>query len=740
MRDPLARIPIRYKLTFGFVGLCFLAYAIGAWLVSSSAHDALREQIVRRLRSTAEARALVLDEALRTVTLRARDFASDGLVRGEAARLAALPGPPSRAEAEALRRHLAENKLPIVPAFVDLVVVGVDGRRLAGVGDSPPPGLDDFVAASRGRDGEWVGSFAPVGPDGVLCFGLATPVLDLARERRVGVLVCWVDAARWIAGVPLAGGTEDLEDLVVAVEDASGAGFESVHAAPGRPAVVRTVAAGTPRARPTAGEALSTPSDLSVADWRVVVEMGTARALEPVAGLQSRFFGAGLLIALATAVLLFFPLRFLVKPLGRLRDAARRVSDGDFTGRVDVESKDEVGDLAAAFNVMTEAVRDRTRRLEQTAADLEARKDELSHERDRLDAMVRSMQDPLVFFDAEGHVQLSNRAAEPLLPFLSGAGGRDLALRCARGEGTNERDCVACLARGDLPKQSCRLEVGARVYEVLATRIPTAGGWLGRLLVARDITELVTFDERQTRQERLAVLGEIAAVVAHELNNPLSAIAMYAQMMASELPAGSPFHEHIDVVRRNTETCSRAVRGLLDSAYSADPEVSQVDLVETLDEVARFLRPLLRRAGVELVREGALADPGLRADAIQLRQVFVNLVMNAIQAVEAVGRQVRVVVGEADGGRTLVVDVCDDGPGIRPEQRERVFEPFFTTKPAGKGTGLGLPISRRIVEAHGGTLTLVSGEPGATTFRVRLPRASMVRPQPAGRAAVEGAP
>jgi signal transduction histidine kinase len=706
--------------------------------VSSSAHDALREQIVRRLRSTAEARALVLDEALRTVTLRARDFASDGLVRGEAARLAALPGPPSRAEAEALRRHLAENKLPIVPAFVDLVVVGVDGRRLAGVGDGPPPGLDDFVAASRGRDGEWVGSFAPVGPDGVLCFGLATPVLDLARERRVGVLVCWVDAARWIAGVPLAGGTEDLEDLVVAVEDASGAGFESAHAAPGGPAVVRTVAAGTPRARPTAGETLSTPSDLSVADWRVVVEMGTARALEPVAGLQSRFFGAGLLIALANAVLLFFPLGVLVKPLGRLRDAARRVSDGDFTGRVDVESKDEVGDLAAAFNVMTEAVRDRTRRLEQTAADLEARKDELSHERDRLDAMVRSMQDPLVFFDAEGHVQLSNRAAEPLLPFLSGAGGRDLALRCARGEGTDERDCVACLARGDLPKQSCRLEVGARVYEVLATRIPTAGGWLGRLLVARDITELVTFDERQTRQERLAVLGEIAAVVAHELNNPLSAIAMYAQMMASGLPAGSPFHEHIDVVRRNTETCSRAVRGswTRPTAPTRRSRRSTSSRRRRGRAVPPPAAPARRRGTRAEAHWPTPACARTRSSCAGLREP----VMNAIQAVEGVGRHVRVVVGEADGGRTLVVDVCDDGPGIRPEQRERVFEPFFTTKPAGKGTGLGLPISRRIVEAHGGTLTLVSGEPGATTFRVRLPRASMVRPQPAGRAAVEGAP
>jgi signal transduction histidine kinase len=531
---------------------------------------------------------------------------------------------------------------------------------------------------------------------------------------------------RWLDGVPLEAGAEELDEMVVGVEDEAGAGFDALPAPDGRGRVLRGRVAGGVRSRPSDADTLATPADLSVARWRVVVEMGTTRALEPVAGLQSRFLGAGLLIALATALLLFFPLRFLVKPLGTLRDAARRISDGDFGRRVVIESKDEVGDLAAAFNVMADAVHDRTTRLEAVAKDLEVRKDELARERDRLDAMVRSMQDPLVFFDDHGKVTLSNAAAAPLLPVLAGPDGLDLAVRCGRGGEGDGRDCVACLAHGDLPKQSCRLEVGARVYEVLATRIPSAGGWLGRLLVARDITELVTLDERQARQERLAVLGEVAAVVAHELNNPLAAIGMYAQMMEGELPPGSPFHEHVDVVRRNTETCRRAIRGLLDSAYSADPEVSQVDLNDTLDEVGRFLRPLLRRARVEWVREGELRDPVLRADAVQLRQVFVNLAMNAIQAVEGVGHRVTIAVADADGGRTLVIDVTDDGPGIAPERRERVFEPFFTTKPAGKGTGLGLPISRRIVEAHGGTLTLVSAEPGCTTMRVRLPRHSMV--------------
>jgi signal transduction histidine kinase len=255
--------------------------------------------------------------------------------------------------------------------------------------------------------------------------------------------------------------------------------------------------------------------------------------------------------------------------------------------------------------------------------------------------------------------------------------------------------------------------------------------------VARDVTELVSVDERQARQERLAVLGEVAAVVAHELNNPLSAVAMYAQMMQDELAPGSPFREHVDVIRRNTETCSRTIRGLLDWAYSADPEVTSTDVNELVEESLRFVRPLTHRAPVVVAERQGLADAEVHVDAVQLRQVLVNLLMNAVQALTGRGGRIEITTAEADDGRTVVLDVTDDGPGVPPDRRDRIFEPFFTTKPAGEGTGLGLPISRRIVEAHGGTLELVASGAGRTTFRVRLPRRARVvarRPAPASAA------
>jgi signal transduction histidine kinase len=711
VRDPLAGVPIRYKLTLGFVGLCLLAYGIGAWLVASSAREDLRAQIHERLRSEAQAHAVLVSASLDKWIARAQDFASDGLVRTEAERLAALDLPETASAV--LRDHLARNKLPLVaPVAVDLLVADVAGRRLAQVRPSAPA-LDAFVARAVAGGGTTVSGFAlAASPGAPAGFGLATPLRSLGQDRAVGWLVLWLDADAWLAGALPSEGRLP-EAPVVTIHDATGSSV-----------------GGGASSRRDAGQGGGARLDytwpVAAAGWSVRVEMEVGRAFDPVAGLESRLLGAGLLVAAATAVLLFFPLRFLVKPLGALRDAAKRISEGDLSQRVDVASRDEVGDLARAFNRMADAVGDRTERLEHAARDLEARKNELARERNRLDAMVHSMQDALVFYDDRGRVLLSNAAAAPLLPVLGGDGGSDLAVRCGAARDGHPRDCVACLARGDLARQSCRLEVAGRVYEVRATRIPSAEGWLGRLLVARDITELVTVDERQARQERLAVLGEVSAVVAHELNNPLSAIAMYAQMMQEELPAGSPFLEHVAVVRRSTETCSRTIRGLLDWAHAADPEVARVDLAEVVDEVVGFVRPLLRRAGAELVRQDRLVDTVLHADGVMLRQVFVNLVLNAIQAVEGVGRRVEVATSEEDEGATLVVDVSDDGPGIPPERRDRVFEPFFTTKPAGKGTGLGLSISRRIVETHGGTLVLAAAEPGGTTFRVRLPRRAMV--------------
>ncbi|MCC7137172.1 MAG: HAMP domain-containing protein [Planctomycetes bacterium] len=732
MRDPLARVPIRWKLMAGFVGLSLAAFAVGAWLVNVEAEGTLREEVVARRSAEARAVALALDRGVLGSLNRARDFASDGLIRAEAERLAADGAAPPPEAAAPLRRHLTENKLPLEPVWTDLLVVAADGRTLARVREATGAAVRDLVERGGAAATEAVGAIdLGAGPGDVPAFAVRTPISSLDRARRVGALVAEVDLARWIdACAPTAWRSEAPGRVLVLDGHGTVVELRPPPDGVGGWSLLRGA-----RAAPAPGtDHLTHAFPVAAAGWEVAVEVDADRALAGVRGLRSRSLGLGLLFAGATALLMSFPLRFLVRPLGRLRDAARRISEGDYGARVEVQSEDEVGELSRAFNGMVDAVRDREGRLDEARREVEARGAELAREHARLDATVQAMQDALVLLDADGAVVLHNAAAAPLLPALTGGTARDLALRCGAGLGEGERDCVGCLGGSTTtPPASCRLEVGSRVYEVLASRLPGDGREAGRLLVARDVTATAAWEERQAQQERLAVLGEVSAIVAHELNNPLSAVALYAQMLEDELPTTSPFREHADVIRRNTETCSRTIRGLLDWAWSATPEVADVDLDDVVDDVVRFLRPLARRARVTLERSGRLRDARLRGDATQLRQVLVNLAMNAVQATEGVGRRVELAVAEADEGRSLVVEVRDDGPGVRPADRLRIFEPFVTTKPAGKGTGLGLPISRRIAEAHGGSLELVAGEPGATVFAVRLPRRAMVASRrPAG--------
>ena len=208
--------------------------------------------------------------------------------------------------------------------------------------------------------------------------------------------------------------------------------------------------------------------------------------------------------------------------------------------------------------------------------------------------------------------------------------------------------------------------------------------------------------------------------MAHELNNPLAAIRMFSQMIGERLSPDSPLREDVSVIERNTETCSRTIRELLDYATGATPEVRQVDIHSCLRDVSSFLRAFRERKETELVLDLAAEDPVVLGDEVQLRQVFVNLIMNALQAVGE--GTVSVTTGLENGH--MIVDVKDTGPGVDPAIESAIFRPFYTTKPRGSGTGLGLSTARRITEIQGGGLELLDGRPGSTTFRVRLLRRS----------------
>ncbi len=258
------------------------------------------------------------------------------------------------------------------------------------------------------------------------------------------------------------------------------------------------------------------------------------------------------------------------------------------------------------------------------------------------------------------------------------------------------------------------------------------GRTVGSVVVFRDISERKQAEEeaRQRQQElahvgRLSTMGEMASGMAHELNQPLTAIATNAHACIRLLESGAAPRERVaDIMERIAAQAERAgaiIRQLRQFVRKEEPQRTQVCINELVDEVVSLCRPEAKRSGVEVRLELAPGLPPVSAQPIQIEQVILNLARNAIEAMldaECPSRRLTIAT-RADGPGALILSVEDSGPGIDPAIRERLFNPFVTTKQ--KGMGLGLSISKGIIEAHQGQL-YADSEPGrGTLFRFYLP-------------------
>jgi signal transduction histidine kinase len=219
------------------------------------------------------------------------------------------------------------------------------------------------------------------------------------------------------------------------------------------------------------------------------------------------------------------------------------------------------------------------------------------------------------------------------------------------------------------------------------------------------------------RQESLASVGSMAAVLAHEIRTPLAVLRGSADMLAKKVAGDAKGEELVSLLQEETDRLSRLARDLLVFARPRPPERSAIDLADVARRAAGMLADRFRHAGVEL--EPATSPARVRADPEQLGQAVLNVLNNALEF-SPLGSTVRLETGvDADGA---YLRVADEGPGIPPESLERIWLPFFTTRRG--GTGLGLPIVRQIVEAHGGRARIDS-QPGATRVTITLPRESV---------------
>ena len=340
-------------------------------------------------------------------------------------------------------------------------------------------------------------------------------------------------------------------------------------------------------------------------------------------------------------------------------------------------------------------------------------------EQGRFSAILDSMPHAVVLTDASFQVVQANASAERLLPRI----GSD-AVTVLRSVGDLDLVGLAyeVLAgrRGEAEGEA-RLPDGGFLEVAIAPWRDSSGRADGLVLVMLDVTTTRRLRDQITQSEKLSSLGRMIAGVAHELNNPLTSVIGYAQLLHT-MPPGEKFSARLDTIRKEAERCRRIVQNLLRFARTHTPERRPFSLNEIVESMAQLLAYPVRSSGCHIVLDLDRAVPSVVGDAHEIEQAVVNLVTNAQQAMTAAETPGAITLKTSCGpDGQVVLEVDDEGPGISDHAIARIFDPFFTTKPTGQGTGLGLWLVYNAVYAHGGTISASASASGGARFRLAFP-------------------
>jgi two-component system, NtrC family, sensor kinase len=241
---------------------------------------------------------------------------------------------------------------------------------------------------------------------------------------------------------------------------------------------------------------------------------------------------------------------------------------------------------------------------------------------------------------------------------------------------------------------------------------------IGRLLIMNDLTDRVELEDQLVQAEKLSSIGVLAAGVAHEVNTPLAVITSQLQMLMKQLHADDPRSRVLERVVKQGFRASEIINNLLKFSRVSGSEHTELDLNKIIQETLALVAPMLRseKIGVRTQLESDL--PTVHGNAGKLQQVFMNLIMNARDAMPYGGE---LVVASSAVDFTVCVEISDNGMGIPPEHLHKIFDPFFTTKATNHGTGLGLAVSYGIIREHSGKIYVDSSAGSGASFRLEFP-------------------
>ncbi len=466
--------------------------------------------------------------------------------------------------------------------------------------------------------------------------------------------------------------------------------------------------------------------------------------------LKPAFLTALLALALAILVAALFT-RLMLRPIHVIRGGLTRLGRGEFGVKLDLPQQDEFGELGNFFNAVS--------------AQLSADRSQLAGQKANLEAAVEHIEDEVAIFNPAGELLFANPAMRRALPpesfgrpiddvLPAGHPYRDLvqgtlAERQSRGPVSASVPAGPAPAGGDAPGREApagpeRL-VMAHAIKDLDQQL------VGVMLVSRDVEYMGRVQSMLNYSRKLVALGRLSAGVAHEVKNPLNAMTIHLELLkqklaptarrprpavavqapasglglstppppaanAPDLPAAL---EHVKIIGGEIQRLDQVVQGFLKFTRAEDLKLQDLALGSVVDEVVRIVEPECEKSGVTLTTGGFDGLPPVSGDATMLRQAFLNLALNACQAMPG-GGQLRILAA-ALSGRRVEVRFEDTGMGIKPEHLERIFDLYFTTRE--RGSGIGLSMVYRIVQMHDGEIEVESTEGRGTTFRIVLRQA-----------------
>ncbi len=430
--------------------------------------------------------------------------------------------------------------------------------------------------------------------------------------------------------------------------------------------------------------------------------LGVARVSLPIDTVEGvvRRVTVSIIIAMAAAAALvilaaWLIARFTTRPIRQFTAASRRITSGELGQKITIEARDEVGELAHAFNEMSA-------RLKETV-------ETISEDRTRLATILDNMADGVIMTDAEGDVSLANQTAKKLFN-IKEPEGKSL-IEAVRD---HEADELLKLCLRTARMQSVQYESGTSKRYLRAIALPVAHS--GVLLLFQDLTEL-----RNLQATRRELIGNIS----HEFRTPLAGIKVMVETLrdgaVDDQKTARDFLNRIDdEVNRLTQLVAELTELSRIETGKAELKLEPVNINDLAEEVAAQLKPQAERQRLSLVKELAANLPQVSADRARVRQVIVNLLHNAIKFTDAGGR---ITVTTRREGDSVTLAIADTGSGIAEEDLPHVFERFYKGDKVrtGEGTGIGLAIAKHIVEAHGGNIRVESEEGRGSTFSFSLP-------------------